>query len=304
MSTDKKRSQSETQWVPNIMQFFGLPASIGTERLTAGFVNDNIVVDTSKGTFVVKFLKRLRIASIENDIAIQEQLLANHIGSIQYLHNNNGDFLYRDNEIAAVVSPMIEGVNPQPYKTETAIALATALGQFHNTVKKLPHNYKAWLNPQIAHRPIQKEKNPLTGQARELIAEGIELFDSNLPYGIIHSDLHEDNALILATEPSRVIAIMDFEEAEQNVFLVDIARAILSTCRDKTNNALDHLLIDTYISAYNKQRELTNKEIDSLSNAIYYAGGVAMLWFIENDYPQYALQYAHRARSSTSVNDI
>lgn len=291
---------NEQNQIAEVLRFFELSAPTKTEVLTAGLVNQNIAVDTSKGRFVIKFLKRLRKENIENDIAIQEQLIKNNIGSIHYLHTSDGTYLFANKGIAAVVSPRIEGSIPRPYIPETAIAVGTALGQFHVTVKTLPHEYKAWLNPTMAQHPIEREHNPLTVNARSLIAEGIELFNTALPEGIIHSDLHEDNVLVRDSEPTKTVGILDFEEAERNIFIVDIARSLLSVCRDKTNNALDPLLIKKFLDAYNVQRQVTDAEYTFLPKAISYSGGVAMLWFIQHGFPEFALQYDKRAQGFTA----
>ena len=59
------------------------------------------------------------------------------------------------------------------------------------------------------------------------------IYLEGLPQGFIHGDFHENNVLIESEQKPVITSVMDFEESQANLFIVDIARTILSVCRRK-----------------------------------------------------------------------
>ena len=80
---------------------------------------------------------------------------------------------------------------------------------------------------------------PWVQAAQRLIAANLAPVRPGLPGGVIHGDFHENNVLVESEAIPRVIAVMDFEEAEENLLLVDVARTLLSVGRDAAGTSLD-----------------------------------------------------------------
>lgn len=156
------------------------------------------------------------------------------------------------------------------------------------------------LSLQTVSKPNSKEEHPFTQTARKFIEEGKRVYQQGLPKGIIHGDLHEKNLLVNKDNHSEITAIFDFEEAEENLFVVDIARTMLAVCTTDSGRKLDKVLIEALAKGYSSQRQLTKEEQENLPDAIKYAAGAYILWCMNNGFPENAQNAISRIESLTS----
>ena len=79
--------------------------------------------------------------------------------------------------------------------------------------------------------------------------------DEPLPRGLIHSDVFTDNTLFRDGE---VVAILDFEDACEDVFLFDVTMTIHGFCFPAEDWRPD--LAQVFLDVYNESRPLTDSE--------------------------------------------
>lgn len=289
--------ENERLAIPQILSFFGLGTAKDITVLSRGMANHNYLVATNEGAeYAVKFPIEETRESLENDLAIEEQLAAAGIGTSIYCQTTDGKFIF-DEGIVAVVSPKIEGIHPEIIDENVSFAIGKVLAQFHQAVIALPNPRNSWLNPQIVARINSQEDHLFTQTARKFIEEGKKVYERELPKGIVHGDLHEENLLVNKDNPSEIMAIFDFEEAEENLFIIDVARTILATCTTDSGRKLDKSLIGAFIKGYSSQRALTPEEEKSFDEAIKYAAGACILWYMNNGFPQSAQNAISRIES-------
>lgn len=289
----RKPVEDEVKEIPQVLYFFGLGKLRDVSLLPEGDANHNYEVALEDGTnYVVKFTIEESKESLENDLAIEEQLKKAGIGTSLYIQRPDGRFIY-DQGRTAVVSPRIDGIHPKQIDEGISSAIGDLLGRFHQAVREIPHKRQAWLNPDFVRKPIGKESDPLTQKAREFISDSIDIYDTSMPRGIIHGDVHGTNLVVDKNDPTKIIAIFDFEEAEENLLIVDIARTMLAVCAVDDGKRLDKKLMDVFINGYSRVRELTQEEKDNLPKAIKYAAGACMLWYMKNE-------FSDRARNAIS----
>ena len=105
---------------------------------------------------------------------------------------------------------------------------------------------------------------------------------------------------LVNSEQDKVIAILDFEEAAENLLLVDLAVTIMAICTATNDYALDDDLIRETIRGYESHRRLCKTEQDLLPEAVNYAAKTWIKWFEDNNYARYAQK--HQARLSSFVS--
>ncbi len=201
----KQRSEIEADSIPDVLSFFGVGICLGIAPISNGIANHNYVVSTDQGDFVVKFLVTQTPETIENDVAIQQQLSQAGVGTAHYRRSRDGEYLYRGHHnLNTVISEKIDGVPPRQMSAGLVSDIGRHLALFHTSEVACP-------NPNEAGSLM---KPGVSGAHTEWART---LLDQPLPRGIIHGDLHNGNALVDPRHQDRVIAILDFEEAGENL---------------------------------------------------------------------------------------
>ncbi len=257
--------------VNSILAYFDLPPCVSFERM-GGWANQNLLaLLPGADAWVIKILESQRVEMLVNDLAIQAQLQAVGMGTPRYIANHQGSILYSAGGLKAVVSRRLAGIHCETLDAPFCGATGAALARFHAAVQHLPIKHKGWLNAETAQAALRLRSDaPWVAAAQRLIAANLALFTHGLPAGIIHGDFHENNVLVESETAPRIIAVMDFEEAEENLLLVDIACTLLSLCRDSTGTRLEPGKLHSVLSGYLSVRSLTAGERRWLPDAIRY----------------------------------
>ncbi|OGM21912.1 hypothetical protein A2714_04615 [Candidatus Woesebacteria bacterium RIFCSPHIGHO2_01_FULL_38_9] len=279
----KANISSEVDSIPEIISFFGLSAPLTIYPIGDGVANHNYAVRTVQGEFVVKFLVAQSVESIENDIAIQKQLNEAGISTPEYLQSEQDMYIFNAHNLIAVVSQKIDGVIPREVNIKLANDFGRKLATFHENVVQLPHpNKKGLMNPAVS---------------------GINssIFSLSLPKGIIHGDFHLGNVLVDQVSQDQIVAVLDFEEAGENLFVVDLAVTVMGVCSSTDGYAVDIDLIQKVIKGYNSTRNLSDLEKTHFTEAVRYSAETWIKWFKENNYEKYAEKHKKRLESFTEL---
>ncbi|HEX2915435.1 MAG TPA: phosphotransferase [Chloroflexia bacterium] len=191
----------------------------------------------------------------------------------------------------------IEGQHPQ-LEPSTLTELGHLLGRLHSLASK-PEDYPVrvrWLDdlPHAIRRAELSSENPDWGKkAAEVAASLKDLPDlSNLPLGLIHTDVHEGNLL---RAPDGKLYMLDWEDAGLGEALFDLALVLGWNCVWQHRGGLDFLKRDrnrppdlydfdelhcrSFLQAYQQERPLDQLEMALLGPAIRFVMG----WFASRD---------------------
>lgn len=269
--------------LPSVLSAYKLGQAQSIAPAGFGLSNHNYLVDTGRGGYVVKFLVNQTPLTIENDVAIQRQLRAAGIMAPEYLRHRDDEYIYRKGSISAVVSKRIDGDTPRHMSAPLASDIGRHLALFHISVRTLPHaNLTGLMNPGVAR------VNPDAAAA---------LLEQSLPRGIVHGDLHGGNVLVDALHQDRVNAILDFEEAGENLYLIDLAVTLMASGAPQGGEELELELMRATMRGYESVRVLTDQERAWLPCAIRYASDAWINWFKDNGFERYARQHERRYAS-------
>jgi Ser/Thr protein kinase RdoA (MazF antagonist) len=97
--------------------------------------------------------------------------------------------------------------------------------------------------------------------------------------------------------PSRVLAILDFEEAGHNILLLDLALTLMSVVFPSGVDRMDPELMRAGRRGYESIRRLTDDEVAWLPHSLSYAGEAWIDWFQRQGYDRYARQHHRRYES-------
>lgn len=295
-----------------ILHSFGLPPALHWERL-GGWGNQNYWVVTAaraenqeQKEVVIKRLGRQARHNLVNDLAIQQQLQGSGLLTPTYLTDEAGRRTYvegaGEGEVWAVVSNKLPGVHAVDLGEGFCYAIGQVAGLFHGTVRALPQPALGWLNSHHARAALDQDfAAPHLRAAQQLLADNLLIHERGLTQAVIHGDLHENNVLVpTATDPA-IGAMLDFEEAEENVRVVDLARTALSVCRDPSGRSLVRAKWLALLAGYASRSELAEAERAALPDALRYVIGAEVLWLHHHGFEDAAKEHIERLNSVAAV---
>lgn len=240
-----------------------------------------------------------------NELAIQEQLQARGIVTPRYIRAPGGDYVYHSAVVpglAAVISPAIEGVHPKSISRGLAHAMGAMLAQYHAAVRSLPKAHQGWLNKRsVEEAAAETSYSAAKEAALALIDQGEPMFESEIPCGIIHGDFHTGNLLVASPTSAKIAAMLDFEEAEENRLLIDIAFGLFGSHSLAYTARRTHIILHTFLNGYESVRPLEPMEKSNLAGAICYVAGACSLWM---DAHGYAANAAHNLAIADALRKI
>ncbi len=269
-----ERMQSVTMW-------FGIGTPLEATLIKSGLSNHNYAVRTDQGEYVVKYLVTQSPENIENDLSIQQQLLQAGVTTLQYLQAPSGGFVCHGSDtVKAVVSKKLDGATPCHMSADLVEDIGRHLALFHTSVTSCPNaNLRGLMNFEVS------------GIRAEWASQ---LLQQPLPRGIIHGDLHSGNVLVDPLHPACVTAILDFEEAGENLYLIDLAATLVGVSSSFDGTSIDVELLHAARRGYETVRPLTDEENKWLPQAFRYANEAWINWFAKYGFDHYARQHRRR----------
>ncbi len=253
-----------------IADFFHIGPISVTGRTPFGEANESYFVNSKKTgqRYVTRFLRQQTLAELRNDRVIQEQLTAAGIPTPVMLTNEAGAYVYQDKDATATMSKKLDGDHPSGKTLEIARSTGELLAKFHQAVTVLDHRTQGCLNKDRALSDSRQldESNPLTPLIRRILNDSLDIFNHDLPVGIIHGDLHIGNALY---EGETAKVILDFGDSEENLLLLDVVRTICSSVGIK-DGQINPGLMGSVLEGYESIRPLTSTEKQLIPMATHY----------------------------------
>ncbi len=283
-----------------VLAYFGLGAAKSVAQTSLGMANRSFRVTTVDGSrYVVKILVHQLPSLLSNELAIQEQLQAHGIVTPRYIRAPGGEYVCRLPSAparAAVIASAITGVHPKTVTRGLAYAMGAMLANYHAAVRALPAAHTGWLNRNTVVHAAATGDSAVKAAALALTAQGEPLFASDVPRGIIHGDFHIGNLLVASQSSAKIVALLDFEEAEENLLLLDIAFGLFGSHSLACTPRRTHAILHAFLDGYESLRRLDPLERSSLPVAVCYVAGACSLWM-------YAHGYAANAAHNLAIAD-
>ncbi len=259
---------------------FGLKAQ-KIKVIKKGVVNSSFLILISNGKkYVLRVYQKghRTDAQIQNELKIMKDFSLNNIPIVRVLKNKSGGYLTKffdaKGEVwRAILMKYVKGKHLEASQINLIPVFAKYQAKMHvvaSGFRKTKNNFfgktVSWLENESkqALRNIENAKlrriyalisSDILAEAKERIKE-----INALPSGEVHLDYDSDNLIV---SKKRIKAILDFDDASSQPFVLDTANSLWWWLFLNSVN-MHATILDAYLKSYTKYRVLSKKERDLL----------------------------------------
>lgn len=264
---------------------YGIGALQSYRGIAEGVENSNFMLHTEAGRYILTlFEKRVNKSDLPFYLELMNHLAVKGISCPQPVKRNDGKMIGELVGRPATIVTFLEGVWLRKPNAMHCREVGKAMAEMHlagldfSLTRKNSLSISAW-------RPLW---NLSRNRAEELSAGAVSEIDreldyleehwpSNLPQGVIHADLFNDNVFFLN---DRFSGIIDFYFACTDMLAYDLAIALNAWCfeRDFSYNVTKS---EGMLKAYCAVRPLEQKEVEAI---LILARGAAVRFFLTRLY--------------------
>lgn len=226
-----------------------------------GVENSNYLLTTSKGQyFLTLYEKRVDPKDLPFFLGLMDHLSARGINCPQPIHGRDGNAVRTLAGKPAAITTFLHGLSPRRITVAHCGPVGEALAGLHLAGKDFTLKRPNALSV-AGWRPLFEGSRRHIDKAldRELAAE-IDFFEANwpndLPSGVIHADLFNDNVFFLH---DKISGLIDFYFACNDLLAYDVAICLNAWCFE-IDNAFNATKARNLLQGYNKVRKLTAEE--------------------------------------------
>ena len=286
--------------------------------IAEGVENSNFLLHTSKGSFILTlYEKRVARCDLPFFLGLMTHLAAHGINCPQPVQNRKGEALAELAGRPAAIITFLEGIWPRKPNAAHCAGVGQALAKMHLAGRDFALSRANALSVS-GWRPLfdaaKSRADELQQGLANFIAAELDFLESgiwpkSLPEGVIHADLFPDNAFFLGEELSGII---DFTFACNDILAYDVAICLNAWCFEP-DHSFNVTKASAFLSAYGRQRKLTQAEQDALP---LLARGAAIRFLLTRlvDWlnvppgalvkPKDPLEYARKLRFHQSVKSV
>jgi homoserine kinase type II len=237
--------------------------------IAEGVENTNFLLHTSAGSFILTlYEKRVAKDDLPFFLALMSHLASRGISCPQPVQMKQGDTLGTLAGRPAAIIDFLEGIWPRKPNVAHCAGIGEGLAKLHLAGQDfgIPRanalSVSGW-------RPLFDVAAPRADEVqhglRDLIATELDYLESgvwpkDLPQGIIHADLFNDNAFFLG---DRLSGIIDFTFACNDMLAYDVAICLNAWCFE-ADHSFNVTKARAFLSAYERVRKLTEAEQSAL----------------------------------------
>jgi Ser/Thr protein kinase RdoA (MazF antagonist) len=240
-----------------------------------GNENENYLVKTTRRSFVVKKLRGHSAANTELEAIYRERLADNGMPVNRYILFSGDSHVVTINGDNYVATDFNEG--SMAIRPKAVAEVGKLLAKIHSLdVTGLPSR-QSWYRKSYISDSLNIIDDRYTEARREFAARFKnvpDFWNSGLPKGIIHGDLHCDN--IIVSDKYKIVSIIDWEEAAIEPLLLDIAHTAQQM--SFVNGVCDAGLFVAFMDEYQSVRPLQTQEKKLFEPALRYTMLVLSVW--------------------------
>ncbi len=232
-----------------------------------GVEHTNLFVRTGRGRYVLRIYERGSRGFINFELKLLEKLKQHRFPSAYPLQTRSGKKLVFFAGKPAVVFPYVPGVHVRKPNLRQIGQIGSVLGKLHSLTRTFrPKESKFRYDAEVATirklagaliKEGKKGKIKNIGLVERIIKEEFPrfVFPSNLPKGILHADLFEDNVKFYR---GKIEGVLDFDDSFRGRLIDDLGTTIMIWCFSR--NRLDLKKARVLVQNYQRERSLTRLE--------------------------------------------
>ena len=191
--------------------------------------------------------------------------------SPEIMSTKTGDILTLVKNKPCSIMKKLSGKTVENSNNQLCKSLGVLIGKFHISGMKLKTNISNSRDTVWDEKTINKIKNHITSDQLKLLKHSHRIFEKlfnlDLPYGVIHSDLFRDNVL---ASKNKVTGIIDYYYSFNGPLIYELAVIANDWCINK-DGTIHQGKFANLISSYNSIREINKKEMKYMNNAMVAA---------------------------------
>lgn len=237
------------------------------EPLALGLVNPSYLIRSSSGRYVLTVLADHDEPAARRLVALLEYLSEQGVRTSRPVRTRNGEQVVLHAGRPVVVKSFLPGTCGPRLPGSSLAAAGRALAGIHAVAAP------DWLAPGGRRLPPDAGQQMAAVTDRDFVRwmrgclkETGAIADLPLPCGLVHGDFYPDN-LVLGAD--REIAVIDWETAAKDVYLLDIGIATVGLCH--TAGTFHPGRVGLLLAGYQDRRRLAAAELAVLREAVVYA---------------------------------
>ncbi|MCG8475360.1 MAG: homoserine kinase, partial [Cytophagales bacterium] len=248
------------------------------QPISHGFANENYKIITTVGNYLFRICKEQELKMIEYEIKLMHSLKQINFPTAYPIVRKDGNYISKSENKNIVIYEFKKGKEPELNK-QTCHQIGKAIGQLTKIPNSREFKKKNVINlpdclEMINNFPQTKCQYPtIFNNFENIIKQLYEALQVSLPQSVIHADLFPDNTLF---DDNKLIAIIDFEEANYDNMLFDVGMTANGFCF--IDNKLESQLLKILLEAYEQERKLSSLEKELLPDYIRW-GAVGMAYW-------------------------
>ncbi len=275
---------SVTDLLRPVCDFFGVGPLL---RFTdaGGYANRNLVVETGRGSYLVKILREHGPDALESEALYLERIASTGFPAPTYLTGRDGNRIYeREGELVALM-PFLEGEVSDDISRPRLESLGAALARLHliDDGGSLPPR-KTWWHSGFLGDGLARCKRRFGDQAlarlEGQIAALADLEAEDLPRSIVHGDPWPGNAIF---QGPRLVALVDWEETALGFPVFDLAYLAIHGCL--SGRTFEPRDFDSLVESYQSVRKLSPRERRCFGPSVRRVACVNYLWLLLREEP-------------------
>lgn len=246
---------------------YDLGEYLASMPLTGGTVQTNILLETTRGKFVLKYYEGRSKESVLFESNLIKYLNARNYPCPALFRNKHGKFAGFYNEKSYLVFEFVEGQHiEQPTESqqdqliEKVAELQNLTSHYRPRYTRYRWNYSVELCRELAGKAAER-LNSDDAQAKLKWLEGALAqlrLPKFLPKGICHCDFHFSNVLF---KDEKFVALLDFDDANYTFLLFDLVGLIESAAwRYALDEVINFSETRKVVAKYQKYRLLNDTE--------------------------------------------
>lgn len=258
-----------------LLNNLGVKAGFGVTSLP-GNENENYLVRTDGASFVVKKLRGHSAANTELEGVYRRYLVDSGLPVIPYIALKDESYVLTADGDNYVAAPYKDGRMATPTE-ELVREAAVLLAKVHSLDATGMPKRQSWYRQSYISDSLNLISDDYLAAKKLFVLQRSntpDFWNSNLPTGIIHGDLQEEN--IIVDTQNKIISVIDWEEAAIEPLLLDVAH----TAQQLTfvDSACNRKLFDVFVDAYQSVRPLSSLEKTLFAAALQYTILVLSVW--------------------------
>ena len=258
--------------IKEILSLYNIGSLKSFDGISDGITNTNYFLNTDKGKYVITIFEDIKKTKVTKYLKLMNFFSKKGLCAPEIMITKSGDVLTTVEKKPCSIMQKLSGKTVNESNSTLCKSLGEVIGTFHN----FSQQYQGMISNSRDIKWIEKTSKKIEGHLEPNQLNLIKhcskvfkkIFSSNLPSGVIHSDLFRDNVL---ANNNKITGIIDYYYSFNGPLIYELAVIANDWCVNK-NGSINARKYHSFINSYNSVRPITKKEMKQMNNAMIAAG--------------------------------